>query len=204
MSSRNPYVYARPFSIDEDGDMPRVDVAQTGITLRDEAALRAFAAIIGNMNSPAAPEAMKAGIAQLAYQYADAFIKERNRPEDEAEARRQAEVKAARERIQNARYFIGADHHVQIGTGVVELEYVWDRTEKTVVAARNRALNDYEAPGEEDWRPINLGQALPASVLNIASRMENLEKNIEREKPWDLEEWGFEGANELPDWAQPQ
>lgn len=200
MNTRNPSVFARPFSDDRDGNVSHGYDAQDGITLREEAALRAFQAIISA--SDLGYEAPKKA-AELAFRYADAFIAEYNRPGDEQRAKWAAEREAGRKLVATARYIIGGDHRIQLGSNIVNVEYVWDRHDKALVAAQQRVESD-DPDAQPQWEPIRISTPATMILNGISERMAKLEDSILREQPSDLEEWGFEATNELPAWAQPK
>lgn len=183
MFEHNPPVHARPFSVDEHaGDRPEWYPAQSGITLREQAALTAFSAILtGYWTNPgdANTDTIQFDrLARRAFEAADAFMVERNRPYDEQRAADARE----RERRLNARYLVG-DYWPTGDEPAYTARFVFDRRTKTLLQL------DYLH--EESWRP-----------MTDAAERERLTNSLIVLDPANYGEWDLDAVDELPEWAK--
>lgn len=193
---RNPLAYPRPFSIDENGsDRPQAHEPQDGITLRELAALHAFQGILAGYWSNNQEAGMsKAEAAKEAFAYADAFIAERNRPADEAEAERRKEREMHRERILRARYLCADRYHYQFADGKKDCRFLFHRTRHEMLLVE--VLTHDDGLGNQEWAPAP------------HEEWAGLAREIDSKDIFDLtndEGWGMNATyykQFLPAWAQ--
>lgn len=188
MFEHNPPVHARPFSVDEHaGDRPEWYPAQSGITLREQAALTAFSAILTGLHThPGRGNRMTHDeIARAAFRHADAFLDEFTRP---ARERRQEERRQERARVQQSLYFV-ADHWsaAEGAPRAGSWRFVYDKEDERIIAAQY-------APHGGEW--------IAATADDIAAMTHDL--LVENAGALDdPAAYCADVSDELPEWAAP-
>jgi hypothetical protein len=193
MNPRNPSVFARPFSVDNDGGYSRPDPAQTGLDLRTHVAVEAFKAIIASSSDDLGYEAPRKA-SELAFMYADAFMTEYTRKDDEREAARKAEIAAERDRVRNARYIVVPFFEYRYGGGKMLCRFAYDQRAMRIVHAQLIIGPGGGADGEYDY-----ADTFPVSQL--ADLSQDI-ANHDILELTDEEGHGGEATDTLPEWAQ--
>lgn len=150
MFNRNPFVFPRPYSLDAtSGDRPRDVLEQEGLTLRDQVALEAFAALLGRSHVNGCSMTYQ-DYAEHAFRAADAFLAERARPHDE----QQAQWDAARKFRRDARYIVAASSELFLA---VESRFVFDQPRHLLLAVQVRTETDWIDASDADAALVEAG-----------------------------------------------